>query len=98
MNAKTQRSCGCHRSDRSNSAMIADFVHCRAVPAESRAHALEMATALKEIAGAPRNRARLQDLVRQGQPHLAASAARGIGLAQALPIFAEIRPRSACPC
>ena len=46
---------------------------------ESRAHALEMAGALKEIAVQARLRPRVQDLVRQGQPHLwrAASAASG---------------------
>ena len=37
---------------------------------ESRAHALEMASALKEIAARREDRPRLQDLVRQGQPHL----------------------------
>jgi len=57
---------------------------------ESRAHALEVATALKEIAG------RLGiGLVYKTSFDKAnrssGSAARGIGLAQALPIFAEIR-------
>ena len=37
---------------------------------ESRAHALEMAAALKEIAGAARGRPRVQIVVRQGQSHL----------------------------
>ena len=41
---------------------------------ESRAHAFEMASALKEIAGRLKHRARLQDLVRQGQPHQSATA------------------------
>ena len=36
---------------------------------ESRAHALEMASALKEIAGRLASGSRLQDLVRQGEPH-----------------------------
>src|SRR3954453_22236655 len=57
---------------------------------ESRAHALEVAGALKEIA------ARLKiGLVYKTSfdkaNRTSASAARGIGLAQALPIFAEIR-------
>ena len=57
---------------------------------ESRAHALEVASALKEIA------ARLKiGLVYKTSfdkaNRTSASAARGIGLAQALPIFAEIR-------
>lgn len=57
---------------------------------ESRAHALEVAAALKEIA------ARLKiGLVYKTSfdkaNRTSASAARGIGLAQALPIFAEIR-------
>jgi 2-dehydro-3-deoxyphosphooctonate aldolase (KDO 8-P synthase) len=57
---------------------------------ESRAHALEVATALKEIA------ARLKiGLVYKTSfdkaNRTSASAARGIGLKQALPIFAEIR-------
>jgi 2-dehydro-3-deoxyphosphooctonate aldolase (KDO 8-P synthase) len=57
---------------------------------ESRAHALEVASALKEIA------ARLGiGLVYKTSfdkaNRTSASAARGIGLAQALPIFAEIR-------
>ena len=57
---------------------------------ESRAHALEVATALKEIAG------RLGiGLVYKTSfdkaNRTSASAGRGIGLAQALPIFAEIR-------
>ena len=63
---------------------------------ESRAHALEVAGALKEIAGRLNIGARLQDLVRQGQPH-PASAARGIGLSEALPIFAEIRSSLGLP-
>src|SRR6266480_6849562 len=56
---------------------------------ESRAHALEMASALKEIAG------RLKiglvyktSFDKANRPSV--SAARGIGLVQALPIFAEI--------
>ena len=57
---------------------------------ESRAHALEVASALKEIA------ARLQiGLVYKTSfdkaNRTSASAARGLGLAQSLPIFAEIR-------
>jgi 2-dehydro-3-deoxyphosphooctonate aldolase (KDO 8-P synthase) len=57
---------------------------------ESRAHALEMATALKEIA------ARLKiGLVYKTSfdkaNRTSGDSARGLGLAQALPIFAEIR-------
>ena len=59
---------------------------------ESRAHAFEMAAALKEIAAQARHRPRLQDVVRQGQPHLGAARAAS-GSTQALPIFAEIRDK-----
>src|SRR5499427_2983340 len=57
---------------------------------ESRAHALEMAAALKEIAG------RLGiDLVYKTSfdkaNRTSAASARGLGLEAALPIFAEIR-------
>src|SRR5471032_640888 len=63
---------------------------------ESRAHALEVATALKEIA------ARLKiGLVYKTSfdkaNRTSASAARGIGLKQALPIFAEIRSSLGLP-
>jgi 2-dehydro-3-deoxyphosphooctonate aldolase (KDO 8-P synthase) len=63
---------------------------------ESRAHALEVASALKEIA------ARLKiGLVYKTSfdkaNRTSASAARGIGLAQALPIFAEIRSSLGLP-
>jgi len=37
---------------------------------ESRAHALEVAAALKEIAAAAEARPGVQDLLRQGQPHV----------------------------
>ena len=63
---------------------------------ESRGHALEIATALRRSRKA-RHRARLQELVRQGEPNRGASA-RGLGLDKALPIFAEIRDTSACRC
>ena len=64
---------------------------------ESRAHALEMAAALKEIAG------RLGiGLVYKTSfdkaNRTSASGTRGIGLDAALPIFAEIRDSSACRC
>ncbi len=57
---------------------------------ESRAHALEMAAALQEIAG------RLKiGLVYKSSfdkaNRTSARSARGLGLAEALPIFAEIR-------
>jgi len=63
---------------------------------ESRAHGLEVASALKEIA------ARLKiGLVYKTSfdkaNRTSASAARGIGLAQALPIFAEIRSSLGLP-
>ena len=63
---------------------------------ESRAHALEVATALKEIAG------RLGiGLVYKTSfdkaNRTSGSAGRGIGLAQALPIFAEIRSSLGLP-
>ena len=63
---------------------------------ESRAHGLEMATALKEIA------ARLKiGLVYKTSfdkaNRTSVSAARGIGLKQALPIFAEIRASLGLP-
>src|SRR5829696_426507 len=63
---------------------------------ESRAHAFEMATALKEIA------ARLGiGLVYKSSfdkaNRTSASGARGIGLKQALPIFADIREQLGLP-
>src|SRR4051794_8500092 len=63
---------------------------------ESRAHALEVATALKEIAG------RLGiGLVYKTSfdkaNRTSGSAGRGVGLAQALPIFAEIRSSLGLP-
>jgi len=63
---------------------------------ESRAHALEVASALKEIAG------RLGiGLVYKTSfdkaNRTSASAARGLGLAQSLPIFAEIRSSLGLP-
>ena len=63
---------------------------------ESRAHALEVATALKEIAG------RLGiGLVYKTSfdkaNRTSGSAGRGIGMAQALPIFAEIRSSLGLP-
>src|SRR6516162_4684207 len=63
---------------------------------ESRAHALEMASALKEIAG------RLQiGLIYKTSfdkaNRTSASSARGLGLKAALPIFAEIRETLGLP-
>src|SRR3982751_1187377 len=57
---------------------------------ESRSHALEVAVALKEIAG----RLKIGLVYKTSfdkANRTSASAGRGIGLAQALPIFAEIR-------
>src|SRR5215218_2882258 len=56
---------------------------------ESRAHALEVASALKEIAG----RLKIGLVYKTSfdkANRTSVSAARGIGLMQALPIFAEI--------
>ena len=63
---------------------------------ESRAHGLEVASALKEIAG----RLRIGLVYKTSfdkANRTSASAARGIGLAQALPIFAEIRSSIGIP-
>ena len=63
---------------------------------ESRAHALEVASALKEIAA----RLRIGLIYKTSfdkANRTSASAARGIGLAQALPIFAEIRSSMGLP-
>ena len=63
---------------------------------ESRAHALEVASALKEIAG----RLRIGLVYKTSfdkANRTSASAARGIGLKQSLPIFAEIRASLGLP-
>jgi 2-dehydro-3-deoxyphosphooctonate aldolase (KDO 8-P synthase) len=63
---------------------------------ESRAHALEVANALKEIAG----RLRIGLVYKTSfdkANRTSVSAPRGIGLAQALPIFAEIRSSVGLP-
>ena len=63
---------------------------------ESRAHALEMASALKEIAG----RLGIGLIYKTSfdkANRTSASSARGIGLTQALPIFAEIRESLGLP-
>src|SRR6187551_231036 len=63
---------------------------------ESRAHALEMAAALKEIA----TRLKIGLVYKTSfdkANRTSVSAARGIGLAQALPIFAEIRSTLGLP-
>jgi 2-dehydro-3-deoxyphosphooctonate aldolase (KDO 8-P synthase) len=63
---------------------------------ESRAHALEVASALKEIAG----RLKIGLVYKTSfdkANRTSASAARGIGLAQALPIFADIRASLGLP-
>jgi 2-dehydro-3-deoxyphosphooctonate aldolase (KDO 8-P synthase) len=63
---------------------------------ESRAHALEMATALKEIA----TRLGIGLVFKTSfdkANRTSASAARGVGLAAALPIFAEIRETLGLP-
>src|SRR4026209_2809822 len=63
---------------------------------ESRAHALETAEALKEIAG--REGIVLVYKSSFDKPNrTSARSARGIGLAEALPIFAEIRERTGLP-
>src|ERR1044072_1396899 len=63
---------------------------------ESRQHALEMATALKEIAA----RAGIGLVYKTSfdkANRTSAASGRGIGLAQALPIFAEIRSSRGLP-
>src|SRR6185312_16832088 len=63
---------------------------------ESRAHALEMAQALKEIA----TRASIKFVFKTSfdkANRTSAKSARGIGLEQALPIFAEIREKLKVP-
>jgi 2-dehydro-3-deoxyphosphooctonate aldolase (KDO 8-P synthase) len=63
---------------------------------ESRAHALEMAQALKEIAG----RLKIGLLYKTSfdkANRTSAASARGLGLDQALPIFAEIRDTLGIP-
>src|SRR5580765_2582858 len=63
---------------------------------ESRAHALEVASALKDIAG----RLKIGLIYKTSfdkANRTSASAARGIGLEQALPIFAEIRSSLGLP-
>lgn len=63
---------------------------------ESRTHALETAEALKEIAG----RAGIGLVYKSSfdkANRTSARSARGIGLAEALPIFAEIRERTGLP-
>jgi 2-dehydro-3-deoxyphosphooctonate aldolase (KDO 8-P synthase) len=63
---------------------------------ESKAHALEMATALKEIAG----RAGIGLVYKTSfdkANRTSAKSARGLGLEQALPIFAEIRDKLKLP-
>ncbi|MFH0302521.1 3-deoxy-8-phosphooctulonate synthase [Bradyrhizobium sp. 31Argb] len=63
---------------------------------ESRAHALEVAGALKEIAGRL-NVGLVYKTSFDKANRTSASAARGIGLAHALPIFAEIRSSLGLP-
>jgi 2-dehydro-3-deoxyphosphooctonate aldolase (KDO 8-P synthase) len=63
---------------------------------ESRAHALEVASALKEI-GARLGIGIVYKTSFDKANRTSASAARGIGLAQALPIFAEIRSSLGMP-
>src|SRR6476619_3273938 len=63
---------------------------------ESRQHALEMASALKEIAG----RAGIGLVYKTSfdkANRTSAASARGIGLNAALPIFAEVRERTGLP-
>ena len=63
---------------------------------ESRAHALEVAGALKEIAGRL-NIGLVYKTSFDKANRTSANAARGIGLKQALPIFAEIRSSLGLP-
>ena len=63
---------------------------------ESRAHALEVASALKEIAGRLGVGLVFKTSFDKAN-RTSGSAARGVGLAQALPIFAEIRSSLGLP-
>ncbi|WP_315779144.1 MULTISPECIES: 3-deoxy-8-phosphooctulonate synthase [unclassified Bradyrhizobium] len=63
---------------------------------ESRAHALEVASALKEIAGRL-NIGLVYKTSFDKANRTSGSAARGLGLAQSLPIFAEIRASLGLP-
>jgi 2-dehydro-3-deoxyphosphooctonate aldolase (KDO 8-P synthase) len=63
---------------------------------ESRAHALEVATALKEIAGRLGIGLVFKTSFDKAN-RTSGSAARGVGLAQALPVFAEIRSSLGLP-
>ncbi len=63
---------------------------------ESRAHALETAEALKEIAGTAGIGLVYKSSFDKAN-RTSARSARGIGLAEALPIFAEIRERTGLP-
>ena len=63
---------------------------------ESRDHALEMAAALVEICAARQIPLVYKSSFDKGN-RTALAAPRGIGLAEALPIFAEVRDRFGCP-
>src|SRR5215469_6286175 len=63
---------------------------------ESRAHALEVASALKEIAGRLKTGLVYKTSFDKAN-RTSASAARGLGLNQSLPIFAEIRSSIGLP-
>jgi 2-dehydro-3-deoxyphosphooctonate aldolase (KDO 8-P synthase) len=63
---------------------------------ESRAHALEMATALKEIAGKVGIGLVYKSSFDKAN-RTSAKSARGLGLEQALPVFAEIRDKLKLP-
>jgi 2-dehydro-3-deoxyphosphooctonate aldolase (KDO 8-P synthase) len=63
---------------------------------ESRAHALEMASALKEIAGAA-GVGLIYKTSFDKANRTSASSTRGLGLEDSLPIFAEIRERLGVP-
>jgi 2-dehydro-3-deoxyphosphooctonate aldolase (KDO 8-P synthase) len=64
---------------------------------ESRAHALETASALKEIA-ARRNIGLIYKTSFDKANRTSGTAARGMGLAASLPVFAEIRETLGLPC
>lgn len=63
---------------------------------ESRGHALEMAAALHEICGARGLPFIFKSSFDKGN-RTALDAPRGIGMADALPVFAEVRARFGCP-
>ena len=65
---------------------------------ESRDHAFDMAGALKEHLQPARDRARLQDELRQGEPHEPFRQARRSGSTRRLPSSPTCARSSVCRC